>query len=116
MRPAAPHQPIGPGWPGVPACLELPSFLDRHALYESSAEVVDVVALLVDEHRSRLVASDQVDRHLDPAVRALGDCVWLSGGIDRGPLALPVFADSVAADDTSALPAVGPVDVEGHGG
>ena len=62
-----------------------------------------MVTRLVDEHRSRLVASDEADRDLDRAVRALGDCGGLRGGVDRGPLAFPVLADRVAADDASAL-------------
>ncbi len=53
-----------------------------------------------------------VDR--DRAVRLLGEALGLHLARDRLELPRPVLAHRVAADDPSALPGIGPVDVLVH--
>jgi hypothetical protein len=88
---------------------------DVHPHNQAIDEAIAVAnAGVGDEFAATAIVDDLVDIHGDAAVRLLREALRLDAAGDRGELPHPVVADRLPPHDTTALPGVGPVDLEVH--
>jgi hypothetical protein len=96
--------------------LSAPSrFKDVHAHDESILEAIAVANARVGDELARARVADYLmDIDRNAAVVLLGESLGLNVARDGGELPVPVVADSRSADDPTALPGVGPIDLRVH--
>ena len=85
---------------------------DVHAHDESILEAIAVANARVGDELARTRVADYLmDIDRNAAVVLLGESLGLNVARDGGELPVPVVADSRSADDPTALPGVGPIDL-----
>ena len=84
-------------------------------MHEVITEGVDVMHVLVGQQRAVGRADDLMDQDGPSTVLPQGDLDRLNTAVDRLPLAQPILPDGLTPGDATALLAVGPVHVGGHG-
>jgi hypothetical protein len=96
--------------------LSAPSrFKDVHAHDESILEAIAVANARVGDQLARArVANYLMDIDRNAAVGLLGESLGHNVARDGGELPVPVVADRRSADDPTALPGVGPIDLRVH--
>jgi hypothetical protein len=105
-----------PPTPAVSRCRpRLRSGFNVHPVHEVITKGVDVIDMLVRQQRAVGRPDDLMDQHGPSTVLSQGDLDRLNTAVDRLPLAQPILPDGLTPRDATAFPAVGPVDVGGHG-